>query len=98
MLEECLELRRQEAIDTILSRPLPEVVRHHLHSCFDEGWLPEPDVHGRPVYILRGGKTGERLNKLAALAGDAWTALLPNDIRQLRGQLLREGLEGGKMG
>ena len=44
---------------------------------------------------------GERLNKLAALAGDAWTALLPNDIRQLRGQLLREGLEGlegGKMG
>ena len=42
--------------------------------------------------------SGERLDKLVALAGDAWTALLPNDIRQLRGQLLREGLEGGKMG
>jgi hypothetical protein len=64
MVEQCLELRKREQIDTILERPLPKVVREHLHSCYDEGWLPSPDKSGRPVYILVGGRTGERLGKL----------------------------------
>lgn len=64
MVEQCLDLRRREKIDTILSRPLPKVVREHIHSCYDEGWLPSPDKSGRPVYLLVGGRTGERLGKL----------------------------------
>ena len=64
MMEQCLDLRKREQIDTILSRPLPKVVLEHIHSCYDEGWLPSPDKSGRPVYILVGGRTGERLGKL----------------------------------
>jgi hypothetical protein len=64
MMEQCLDLRKREQIDTILSRPLPKVVLEHIHACYDEGWLPSPDKSGRPVYILVGGRTGERLGKL----------------------------------
>eukprot|EP01052_Picozoa_sp_SAG31_P024636 SAG31_NODE_2110_length_6426_cov_6.371898_6_plen_314_part_00 len=73
MLEKCLQLRQQEAIDTILSRPLPEIVRCHLHASYDEGWLPNPDMHGRPVYILRGGKTGSHLLSCVPAAGRLFT-------------------------
>ena len=74
MLGECLELRQQEQLDTILDRPLPISVVEHLHSSYDEGWLPSPDHHGRPVYIQRGGKTVERLEQLfkPPVEGMAW--------------------------
>eukprot|EP01047_Picozoa_sp_COSAG01_P075701 COSAG01_NODE_13053_length_1644_cov_1.129450_2_plen_301_part_00 len=70
MLEECLQLRQQEDVDSILSRPLSSSVQQHLHSSFDEGWLPSPDRHGRPVYLMRGGVTGVRLEQLFAAPVD----------------------------
>ena len=74
MIGDCLELREREQVDTILSRPLAPAVLQHIHSCYDEGWLPSPDKLGRPVYILVGGRTGERLAKLFSppVEGMAW--------------------------
>ena len=74
MVSDCLELREREQVDTILSRPLAPAVLQHIHSCYDEGWLPSPDKLGRPVYILVGGRTGERLAKLFSppVEGMAW--------------------------
>jgi hypothetical protein len=64
MVEEVLEFRTREQVDSILARPLPPAVLRHLHSCYDEGVLPGGDRFGRPVYVIRGGRTGERLQKL----------------------------------